>query len=394
MDPATIASLDQQYVLPTYRRQPGLFVRGQGVRLYDAAGNAYMDFLAGIAVNQLGHCHPAVVNALATQAQTLIHTSNHLLTAPQAILAEKLHRVTGCDKAFFANCGTTAVETALKIARKHGLTKRPNGDAEVISLHRSFHGRTMGALSATAQGKYQDPFRPLLPGFRHIPANDLDALREAVGPQTSAVIVEPIQGEGGLTVLSRDFLQEVRRLCTEHDAFMIDDEVQTGMGRTGHWLAIQRYDIVPDLVCLAKGLGSGVPIGACLTYGRASDVLLAGEHGSTFGGNALVCAVANAVVEAIEQEGLLENAHERGRQLAHGLRALDHVVEVRGDGLMRGAILDRPIARDVVRECLNHQLIINATDEWTLRLVPPLIVTEADVSEALAILALVLSAQG
>lgn len=385
MTSAEIQALDAKYVLPTYKRQPGVFVRGRGTRLWDFEGNEYLDFLAGIAVDQLGHCHPAMIEAITKQASTLIHTSNHLLTPPQPLLAKKLSEITGMDKAFFANDGTTAMEAAIKIAKKHGLSKCPDGGYEILSLYRSFHGRSLGALSATAQDKYQDPFRPLVPGFRHVAANDMQALCDAVSGKTAAVILEPIQGEGGLTTLSAEFLQIARTLTLEHDALLIVDEVQTGMGRTGRWLAIQKFGIEPDLVCLAKGLGSGIPIGACLTKGRTNDILAAGEHGSTFGGGAFACAVALAVLETIEQENLLENAEVQGRRLAEGLASLPKVIEVRGDGLMRGAVLDRPIAREVVRTCLERRLIVNATDEVTLRLVPPLIVTSEEVDRALEI---------
>lgn len=378
-----IRELDATYVLPTYKRQPGVFVRGKGMFLYDAEGNEYLDFLAGIAVDALGHCHPAMVEALTKQANTLIHTSNHLCTEPQALLAEKLCQITGMDRVFFVNCGTTANETALKIAKKHGKLKCPDEDYEIICLERSFHGRTLGALTATGQEKYQKPFAPLIPGFRHIPANDVEALRAAVGPKMAAVLIEPIQGEGGLTTLTEEYLREVRRLTIENDALMIDDEVQTGIGRTGYWLALQRYGIEPDVVCLAKALGGGFPIGACLTRGFANTILAQGEHGSTFGGNALGCATAMSVLETIEAEGLIENAVARGEQLRSILAEFPGVVEVRGHGLMVGAVLDRPIARDVVRECLAKHLIINATDDNTLRFVPPLIVSEAEIARGM-----------
>lgn len=378
-----IRELDATYVLPTYRRQPGAFVRGNGTRLYDADGKEYLDFLAGIAVDALGHCHPAMVEAITKQANTLIHTSNHLCTEPQARLAKKICEITGMDRVFFCNCGTTATETALKIAKKHGHNKRPDGDYDIICLDRSFHGRTLGALTATGQEKYQKPFEPLIPGFRHIPANDVEALREAVTDRTAAVLIECIQGEGGLTTLTEEYVKEVRRLTEEHDALMIDDEVQAGIGRTGKWLAIQRFGVEPDVVCLAKALGGGFPIGACVTRGRANTILAQGEHGSTFGGNALACATALAVLEEIERAELLENASERGAQLEAGLRQLPGVIEVRGAGLMVGAILDRPIARDVVRECLGKGLIINATDDNTLRFVPPLIISAEEVESCL-----------
>lgn len=378
-----IRALDATYVLPTYKRQPGVFVRGKGTRLYDAEGNEYLDFLAGIAVDAIGHCHPAIVEALTKQANTLIHTSNHLCTEPQARLAKKICELTGMERVFFANCGTTANETALKIAKKHGHTKRPEGDYEILCMDRSFHGRTIGALSATMQEKYQKPFAPLVPGFRHIPANDIEALRAAVSDKTAAVLIEPIQGEGGLTTLTEGFLREVRSLTETHDALMIDDEVQTGIGRTGYWLAIQRFGIQPDVVCLAKALGGGFPIGACLTHGRANTIIAQGEHGSTFGGNALGCATSMAVLETIERENLLANATELGAHMTDALRGFPGVIEVRGHGLMIGAVLDRPIARDVVRECLAEHLIINATDDNTLRFVPPLIVNGQEVETCL-----------
>lgn len=372
--------MDAQYVLATYRRQAPLFVRGEGCWIWDSEGNRYLDFLAGIAVNQLGHAHPAMVETLTRQASTLIHTSNNLLTEPQARLSAKLHDVTGCDRTFFANCGATAVEAALKIAKKRGQPNR----TEVVALNRSFHGRTLGALSATMQPKYQDPFRPLVPGFCSVPANDIQALASAVGPQTAAIMLEPIQGEGGLTTLTGEFLQGARAIATQAGALLIIDEVQTGMGRTGYWLACQRYGIQPDLVALAKGLGSGVPIGACLAYGEAANVLQHGEHGSTYGGNALVCAVALTVIETIEREQLLQNAFDRGDQLASGLKSIGRpIVEVRGHGLMRGAVLDRPIARDVVKWGIENGIIFNATDDTTLRFVPPLIVTAEQVDTAL-----------
>lgn len=378
-----IRDLDATYVLPTYRRQPGVFVRGKGTRLYDAEGKEYLDFLAGIAVDALGHCHPAMVDAITQQANTLVHTSNHLCTEPQARLAKEICEITGMDRVFFCNCGTTATETALKIAKKHGHNKRPDGDYEIICLERSFHGRTIGALTATGQPKYQKPFEPLLPGFRHIPANDIEALRAAVTDRTAAVLIECIQGEGGLTTLTEEYVKEVRLLTEQHDALMIDDEVQAGIGRTGHWLAIQRFGVEPDVVCLAKALGGGFPIGACVTRGRANTILAQGEHGSTFGGNALACATALAVLTEIERANLLQNATERGAQLQAGLQQLPCVVEVRGQGLMMGAILDRPIARDVVRECLGKGLIINATDDNTLRFVPPLIISAEEVETCL-----------
>lgn len=380
MDASHIRELDAQYVMATYRRQPRVFERGEGVWLYDSDGNRYLDFLAGIAVNQLGHAHPAIVETISRQARTLIHTSNLLLTAPQAELAGRLHELMGADRTFFANCGATANEAAIKIAKKRGAASRP----EIVAMERSFHGRTLGVLSATMQPKYQDQFRPLVPGFRSVPANDERALDAVLGSQTAAVIVEPIQGEGGLTELTESYLQFLRRRTTEVGALLIVDEVQTGVGRTGWWLAMQKSGVRPDVVTLAKGLGCGVPIGACMAYAEASDILQPGDHGSTFGGSPFVCAVALTVLETIEREDLLENVRLRGRELADGLASIGSpIVEVRGEGLMRGAVLDRPIARDVVRWALDHGVILNATDDHTLRFVPPLIVTSEHVGIAI-----------
>ena len=384
----TIHSLDETYVLPTYNRMPALFVQGSGCSLWDNRGNEYLDLLAGIAVCQLGHCHPAVVSALTRQAQQLIHTSNLLLTAPQAQLARRLCELSGMDRAFFTPCGTTAVETALKVAKKHGNTKRPDGDCEIVALHRSFHGRTMGSLSATGQRKYQRPFEPLVPGFRHVDANDLAALREAVSHKTAAILLEPIQGESGVLPLDTAYLQEARRLADEHDALLILDEIQTGVGRTGHWFNFQSHGIKPDVMVLAKGLGGGVPIGACLLRGKAAGVLEKGDHGTTFGGNPLACAVALAVLDTIEHGHLIEHANHMGGILREGLMGLGApVVEVRGSGLMLGVALDKPIARDVVAKCFDAKVILNATDEHTLRLVPPLVIREDQARHAISAIA-------
>ena len=384
----TIKELDDAYVLKTYNRMPALFVQGAGLSLWDNRGNEYLDLLAGIAVCSLGHCHPAVVAAITRQAQQLIHTSNIFLTAPQAQLAERLAKLSGLQRAFFCNDGATANETAIKIARKHGNAKRPDGDAEIVTLQRSFHGRTMGALSATGQRKYQRPFGPMVPGFVHVPPNDLAALREAVSHKTSAVLLETIMGEGGVLPMTTEYLQEAARLCREHNALLILDEVQSGIGRTGKWFAYQNHGVRPDVAILAKGLGSGFPIGAVLVGERAEGILEPGDHGTTFGGNPLACATALAVLDTIEHEELMANAERVGRYLQDGLRALG--LQTQGTGLMVGAALDRPIARDVVRECFDRKLIVNATDESTLRFVPPLIVSEAQIAKALTILAEVL----
>lgn len=387
----TIKTTDEQFVMQTYKRLPALFVQGAGCSLWDNRGNEYLDLLAGIAVCNLGHCHPAVVSAITRQAQQLIHVSNFGLTAPQAQLAKRLCELSGMDRVFYSTCGASANETALKIAKKHGLAKRPDGDYEIITLLRSFHGRTIGVLSATGQRKYQRPFEPLVPGFKHVEVNDIAALKEAVGHKTAAIVFEPIQGEGGVMPLTTEYLKAARELCDEFGALLILDEVQTGIGRTGTWFHYQQHDVEPDVLCLAKGLGGGVPIGVCLAKGKAADVLEAGDHGATFGGNPLSCAAGLAVLDAIEHYDLLENAKNVGAYLAEGLKQLGVFDIVRGSGLMIGAIMKEPVAREVVAKAFDKKLIINATDEHSLRFVPPLILTYAQVDQALSILADVLN---
>jgi ornithine carbamoyltransferase len=388
----SIRSTDEQFVMQTYKRLPALFVQGAGCSLWDNRGNEYLDLLAGIAVCNLGHCHPAVTSAITRQAQQLIHVSNFGLTAPQAQLAKRLCELSSMERVFFTTCGATANETALKIAKKHGLTKRPDGDYEIITLHRSFHGRTLGALSATGQRKYQRPFEPLIPGFRHVEVNDLTELKEAAGHKTAAILFEPIQGEGGVMPLTTEYLQLARDLCDEFGALLMLDEVQTGIGRTGEWFCFQIHGVQPDVLCLAKGLGGGVPIGACLARGKAAELLEPGDHGATFGGNPLSCAAGLAVLDAIEHYDLKQNTKDVGAYLTESLRALGAPIkEVRGYGLMIGAILHEPVAREVVAKAFDKRLIINATDEYSLRFVPPLILTYAQVDHAMSILADVLN---
>ncbi len=381
----TIKELDDAHVLKTYNRMPALFVQGAGCSLWDNRGNEYLDLLAGIAVCSLGHCHPAVVAAITRQAQQLIHTSNVFLTAPQPQLAPRLAKLSGLERAFFCNDGATANETAIKIARKFGNTKRPEGDSEIVTLNKSFHGRTLGALSATGQRKYQRPFGPLVPGFVHVQPNDIAELREAVSHKTSAILLETVMGEGGVLSLTTEYLREAERLCREHNALLILDEVQCGIGRTGKWFAFQHHGIRPDAIILAKGLGSGFPIGAVVVGERADGILEPGDHGTTFGGNPLACATALAVLDTIEHEEIMANVERVGLFLTEGLQALG--LKVEGMGLMIGAHLDKPNARDIVRECFDRKLIINATDENTLRFVPPLIVSEAQIAQALTTLA-------
>lgn len=383
-----IKQLDDTYLIPTYKRTPVLFVQGAGCKLWDNRGNAYLDMVAGIAVNVLGHCHPSVVSAVTRQVQQLIHTSNLYLTAPQAKLAEKLCKISGMEKAWFGNCGATANEMAIKIAKKHGITKRPEGDYEIICLHKSFHGRTMGAISATGQRKYQRSFEPLVPGFIHVTANDATELREKMSHKTAAILVEPVMGEGGVLVLESAYLEEAKRLCDEYDALLIFDEVQCGMGRTGKWFAFQHTSVSPDIMVLAKGLGGGVPIGAVLASGKAAAIMEPGDHGCTFGGNPLSCAAAIAVIDAIHHQKLLDNAARVGQHMIDTLSEWTSVVEVvSGRGLMLGIKLKQPQAREIVSKALEMKLLVNATDESTLRLVPPLILTKDEADSALSILA-------
>lgn len=388
----TIKQLDDDYIYKTYNRMPALFVQGAGSKLWDNRGNEYLDLLAGIGVCQLGHCHPAVVAAITRQAQQLIHVSNILLTAPQAKLAQRLAEISGMERTFFAVCGATANEAAIKVAKKHANNRGLDGDYEIVCLDHAFHGRTLGALSATGKEAYQHPFRPIVPGFVHIEPGNIEALRAAVGPRTAAIMLETVMGEGNVLDLSAEYLQEARRLADEFGCLLICDEVQCGMGRTGKWFAYQDAGILPDVVCLAKGLGSGVPIGAILARGEAARTLVPGDHGSTFGGNPLACAAALAVIDTIEHQGLLDHTTKVGNYLKTALATFPGVVKTTGKGLMIGAELDQPIAREIVQKAFHKGLILNATDEYHLRLVPPLVLTEAEAEQALTMLAEVMEA--
>jgi acetylornithine aminotransferase len=344
---------------------------GQGARVWDVDGNEYLDFLAGIAVNALGHAHPVFVDAVAGQAAKLAHISNYFASEPQLELAERLARLSGGDRVFFANSGAEAIEAAIKLAR---LTGRPR----ILSLHGSFHGRTMGSLSLTGKPALQQPFQPLLPGVQQIAPDDLE--RELAAGGVAAFVVEPIQGEAGVVDLPAGFLAEARRLTAEHGALLILDEIQTGAGRTGEWFAFQREGIRPDAITLAKGIGGGFPIGALVTFGAASDLFQAGHHGSTFGGNPLATATANAVLGEIERAGLVANARVRGDQLR---AALTHplISDIQGSGLLLGVGLAEPVAHRVVAEALSLGLIINAATDSRIRLAPPLIIGDAEIAE-------------
>jgi len=378
-----------RYIMRTYGRYPIVPVRGAGCRLWDADGKEYLDFLGGVAVNNLGHCHPKVVAALQKQAAELIHCSNYYQIPQQIELAELLCKHSFADKAFFCNSGAEANEAAIKLARKYSRDTYGPQRYEIITAADSFHGRTMATVSATGQEKVQRFFDPLLHGFKHVPFDDVDALEGAVSPATCAVMLEPIQGEGGVNVPSPGYFQEVRRICDKHDLILIFDEVQVGMGRTGKLFAYEHFDIVPDIMTLAKALAGGAPIGTMLATDRYAAAFVPGTHGSTFGGNPLVCAAAIATVRTILEDGILNRCEEIGEYLEGELESLQHkypfVKEVRGIGLMIGMALDIP-AGDIVKKGHERGVLLNVTHDTVLRFVPPLTVTKQEINQMIAIL--------
>jgi acetylornithine aminotransferase len=363
-------------VMDNYGTPSMTLVRGQGARVWDAEGREYVDLLAGIAVNALGHAHPAVISAVTQQMSTIGHTSNLALTPPAVELAERLlslldpHGERG-GRVFFCNSGAEANEAAFKLSRKTGKTR-------VVVAERSFHGRTMGSLALTAQPAKQDPFRPLPGDVVVVPYGDAEALRAAVDGDTAAVFLEPIQGEGGVIPAPAGYLAAARAACDAHGALLVLDEVQTGIGRTGRWFAHQHEGVLPDVITLAKGLGGGLPIGAMVAFGEAASLLGPGSHGSTFGGNPVSCAAALAVLEAIEQEGLLERVTAVGGRLREIVESSDVVDHVRGSGLLLGAVLARPVAPDLEAAARAQGLIVNAIGTDVIRMAPPLVLTDVD----------------
>ena len=378
---STTPELAEKFLMQTGRRLPVTFVRGRGCLVYDESGREYLDLVAGIAVNLLGHAHPEVADAVARQAQTLIHTSNLYFTQPQVALAQRLVQLSFPARVFLCNSGAEANETAIKLARKWGSRNR-GGAFEIITTAGSFHGRTLATVTAGGQPKYSDPFLPLPTGFVHVAYNDLDAIKSATTDKTVAVMLEPVMGEIGVIPAADGYLEGVRRWCDEKDLLLILDEVQTGLGRTGRWFAHQHHGITPDVMTLAKGLGGGVPIGACLASPKA-DVFEPGDHGSTFGGNPLACAAALAVLEVIERDGLIGHAAEMGEHLHDALKALG-ARELRGIGLMRAAEFAEKQAKPFQQACLEAGLVVNAVDDHTVRFVPPLIITAAEIDRAQA----------
>ena len=384
-------------VMKTYGRYPIVAERGEGCRLWDVDGRAYLDFLAGVAVNNLGHCHPKVVKALQEQAGRLLHCSNFYHIPQQIELAEWLCAHSFAERVFFCNSGAEANEAAMKLARKHSLESFGGDRFEIITALASFHGRTIGAISATGQHKVRIGFDPVVPGFRYVPFGNIDALRKEVSPQTCAIMLEPVQGEGGVNIPPPGYLKEVHELCNEKELLLIFDEVQVGCGRTGTLWAYQQEGIKPDIMTLAKALAGGAPIGALLTTGTLAERLGPGSHGSTFGGNPLVCAAAIAAMRAITEDGILENCRVMGIYLKEKLEQLrdryDFIRDVRGRGLIIGMELAIE-GGDLVKAAMERGLLINCTVGNVLRFVPPLIVTEGEIDEAVAILDDVLAGVG
>jgi acetylornithine aminotransferase len=378
------------HIMNTYARQQVAFVRGEGVWLWDEAGNKYLDALAGIAVNGLGHAHPVLVKALSEQAARIIHTSNLFRVAEQERAAEKVCAIAKMDNAFFCNSGAEANECAIKLARLYG-HQRGVENATIIVMEKAWHGRTLATLSATGSRKAQAGFEPLMGGFVRVPYNDFAAVEKlADNASIVAVLLEVLQGEGGIHVADADYLRQLREICDRKQWLLMIDEVQSGIGRTGKWFAHQWTDVVPDVMPLAKGLGSGVPIGACLARGVAAKVFKPGNHGTTFGGGPLVSVAAITTLEVIEKEGLLKNAEAMGHVIMDGLKrelaGVAGVKEIRGMGLMIGVELDRPCG-DIVKEALGAGLVTNVTADKVIRLLPPLVIRRNEAEMLVGILA-------
>ncbi len=394
MNNSEIVQLAHRHMVDIYGCLPIAFVRGHGAYLYDADGKRYLDFFCGLAVTSLGHGHPRVVRAIKEQAEKLTHVSNVFHTEPMARLAERLSTLFGNGRVFLGNSGAEANEAAIKLARRWG-HRDGGGRYEIIATLGSFHGRTLATLTATGQEKYHQGFQPLLPGFKLVPYNDVAALERAIGPETVAIMLEPIQGEGGVVVPRTDFLKDVRELCDRRGLLLILDEVQVGVGRTGQFFGHEYAGIKPDIATLAKALGGGVPIGAMLAREEVASAFTPGSHGSTFGGNPIACAAALAVLDALEEERIMENAAEVGSYIMDRLRDIgaksSRVAEVRGRGMIIGVVLKHE-ARPVVDACLREHLLVNGTAGNVLRLLPPLNLTREEADAGLSIIERVLKA--
>ncbi len=378
-------ALEHKYYQSTFKRSPIVLVRGEGTRVWDSDGKVYLDFVAGIAVNVLGHCHPAIVEAVQQQVTQLVHVSNLYYNVRQIELAELLANQSSGMRSFFSNSGAEANEGAIKLARKYGRLHR-NGAYEIISMENSFHGRTLATTAATGQAYYQATWVPLPDGFKQVPFNDLEAVKRATSDKTVGILVEPVQGEGGIWPSSKEYMQGLRQWCDEKNLVLICDEVQAGMGRTGKFFSWEHYGIMPDIVTMAKGLAGGVPIGAMLT-GPRTDVFEPGDHGTTFGGNPIACAAGIATIKTILEQNLLENAAKMGEYWASKLTALcekyPHLIDSpRGIGLMRAVHVQHDLAPTMVEKALRHGLLLNSLGPATLRMVPPLILTPSDIDEA------------
>ncbi len=385
-----------QFMMNTYMRLPLTVERGQGCFVYDAEGREYLDCIAGIAVNILGHAHPDIVEAISRQARQLIHTSNLFFTEPQTSLAKSLVAHSFADKVFFCNSGTEANEAAIKLARRHAIKTYGPQRTEILTMLKSFHGRTLGSLSATGQPTLHEGFGPLVPGFRYIPFNDLEAIQSNITPQTAAIMLEPIQAEGGVVMPDPGYLKAVRDLCTERNLLLIFDEVQTGMGRTGTLFAYEHFNMQPDIMTLAKGLGGGIPIGACLATNTVAEAFEPGTHASTFGGNPLACAAGLKVLDVLLDGKKLEQGRLAGEYLSKSLTTLSNkfscIQEVRGMGLLQGIELSID-GKPLVMECLAHRVLINCTMGNILRFIPPLIVSNPQIDRLVNVLSDVLSKQ-
>lgn len=389
MNSSDIIDAGNRWVMKTYGRLPLALVKGSGVKVWDAEGKEYMDFVSGLAVNSLGHCHPAIVKAITKQAETLMHVSNMYYIEPQVKLARILVENSCADRVFFCNSGAEANEGAIKLARKYADIKGHPEKYEIITALKSFHGRTLATITATGQTKYQQGFDPLPAGFKYVPLNDLDALRKAIGPNTCAIMLEPIQGEGGVNELELSYIKEVRKICDDQELLLIFDEIQCGLGRTGKFLGYQHYDIEPDIFTLAKALGGGFPIGAMLAKEEVASAFNPGDHASTFGGNPLASAAALAAVDQYLNHGVVDNAAKVGEYFKNKLLDIknryDIVTDVRGKGLMLG-IEFSTTCRGLLPVCQKKGLLINCVSDNTLRFLPPLIITETDVDKALLII--------
>ena len=377
---------DKLHYLPTFKRFPLAFIKGKGSRLWDADGKEYIDLLAGIAVNNVGHCHPRVVKAIQDQAAELMHISNFFVSPPQVALSKLLVDISRMDHVFLTNSGAESVEGAIKVARKWAHSNGKGGT--VISMENSFHGRTLATI-ATGQEKYQRGFGPIPTGFKQVPFSDLAAIKAVPSEEVAAIIVEPIQGEGGVRPADRPYLQQLRNYCDEHHILLIFDEIQCGVGRTGHYFAKDHFGVQPDIMTLAKGLGGGMPIGAFLCVRRVGDAIDYGDHGTTFGGNPLASAAALATLQVIQEEKLLDEARAKGDWLMEELRGLQNefssIRQVRGIGLMIGVQFDKPAA-PLVKALMDRGIIANATADNVLRLVPPLNIPKNDLKTALKVL--------